>query len=121
MSDERSGARLGLGTVDYGLIRDHRRDFADNLYVYAVVSRRSKGISIGVNLNPDKACNFDCIYCSVDRRAPVPADAPKGVDLNVLRNELAEMLDIVKSGEIFKFDPFDRIPQALRRVNDIAF
>ena len=31
--------------------RDHRRDFENNLYVYAVVSRRSKGVSIGVNLN----------------------------------------------------------------------
>ena len=27
----------------------------------------SGGISIGVNLNPDKVCNFDCIYCQVDR------------------------------------------------------
>ncbi len=50
--------------------RDHRRTFRENLYVYAVVSRRSKGISIGINLNPDKICNFDCIYCQVDRKTP---------------------------------------------------
>ena len=34
-------------------------------FVYPTLSRRSKGISIGVNLNPDKVCNFDCIYCQV--------------------------------------------------------
>ena len=52
--------------------RDHRRTFADNLYVYAVVSRRSKGVSIGLNLNPDKVCNFECVYCQVDRSTPGP-------------------------------------------------
>src|SRR5437762_6070936 len=50
--------------------RDHRRTFQENLYVYAVVSRRSKGVSVGINLNPDKVCNFDCIYCQVDRTTP---------------------------------------------------
>ena len=39
---------------------DHRRDLGENRYVYAVVSRRAGGLSIGVNLNPDKVCNFDC-------------------------------------------------------------
>ena len=37
----------------------HPRDWRHNLYVYPVVSRRSGGVSVGVNLNPDKACNFD--------------------------------------------------------------
>ena len=46
----------------------HQRTYHDNKFVYPVLSRRSKGISIGINLNPDKICNFDCIYCQVDRR-----------------------------------------------------
>ena len=41
--------------------------FDTNRFVYPVLSRRSGGISLGVNLNPDKVCNFDCIYCQVDR------------------------------------------------------
>ena len=44
-----------------------------------------------------------------------------GVELPVLRKELAEMLQLVRSGEIYKFDPFDKIPDSLRCVNDIAF
>lgn len=40
-----------------------------NRYVYAVRARRSRGISIGINLDPQKTCNFDCVYCEVvDRR-----------------------------------------------------
>ena len=43
------------------------RRFFDNRFVYAVVSQRSRGLSIGVNLNPDQFCTYDCIYCEVQR------------------------------------------------------
>jgi wyosine [tRNA(Phe)-imidazoG37] synthetase (radical SAM superfamily) len=98
--------------------RDHRRTFADNLYVYAVVSRRSKGVSIGLNLNPDKVCNFDCVYCQVDRRTP---PAVRAVDEARLLEELEDMLDLVASGRLFEHERFRPTPAALRRLNDIAF
>jgi wyosine [tRNA(Phe)-imidazoG37] synthetase (radical SAM superfamily) len=100
------------------LVRDHRRDFANNFYVYAVVSRRSKGLSIGVNLNPDKVCNFDCVYCQVDRTTPGPV---RDVDLPRLRAELEVMLDLIQSGQLFETDRFRGTPPPLRRLNDIAF
>ncbi|HZT81731.1 MAG TPA: radical SAM protein, partial [Gemmataceae bacterium] len=100
------------------VVRDHRRTFANNLFVYAVVSRRSKGVSIGVNLNPDKVCNFDCVYCQVDRRAPLPV---RDVDVPRLLAELEDMLDLVQSGELFEMDRFRQTPAELRRLNDIAF
>src|SRR3954471_23108497 len=83
--------------------RDHRRTYADNFYVYAVVSRRSKGVSIGLNLNPDKVCNFDCVYCQVDRTTPGPG---KDVDVPRLLEELEGMLDLVASGELFEHERF---------------
>src|SRR5262245_2226554 len=49
------------------LVVRHERTFEGNRFVYPVLSRRSGGLSVGVNLNPDKVCNFDCIYCQVDR------------------------------------------------------
>jgi wyosine [tRNA(Phe)-imidazoG37] synthetase (radical SAM superfamily) len=98
--------------------RDHRRTFRENLYVYAVVSRRSKGVSIGVNLNPDKVCNFDCVYCQVDRTTP---PVVRDVDVPRLLDELEGMLDLVTTGELFNMDPFRGTPPALRRLNDIAF
>jgi wyosine [tRNA(Phe)-imidazoG37] synthetase (radical SAM superfamily) len=97
----------------------HPRTWRDFHYVYPVVSRRSKGLSIGINLNPDKACNFDCVYCCVNRAAPAPAVTK--VDLDVLRAELDRMLDLVKSGGIWAEEPFSGVRGPHRRVNDIAF
>src|SRR3954464_14058904 len=102
------------------LFTQHSRSWQRNRYVYPVVSRRSKGLSIGINLNPDKVCNFDCIYCSVDRTGGVQPEL-REVDMGVLREELKAMLAVATSGEIYRHDPFDKIPAALRRVNDIAF
>jgi wyosine [tRNA(Phe)-imidazoG37] synthetase (radical SAM superfamily) len=98
--------------------RDHRRTFVDNLYVYAVVSRRSKGVSIGLNLNPDKVCNFDCIYCQVDRRTP---PITRDLDVPRLLAELEEMIDLVTTGQLFDMERFAGTPAELRRLNDIAF
>jgi wyosine [tRNA(Phe)-imidazoG37] synthetase (radical SAM superfamily) len=96
----------------------HSRNWQSNRYVYPVISRRSKGLSVGVNLNPDKVCNFDCIYCCVDRT--VPAVHPD-VDLTVLRSELHHMLELSSSGQLWEMSPFDQTDPKLRRINDIAF
>ena len=100
------------------IVRDHRRTFEDNLYVYAVVSRRSKGVSIGLNLNADKLCNFDCIYCQVDRRTP---PVTRDLDCDRLMLELDEMLDLIQSGQLFKMERFRDTPLELRSLSDIAF
>lgn len=96
----------------------HPRRYEDNRYVYPVLSRRSRGISIGVNLNPDKICNFDCIYCQVDRTVP---PVYRDVDLDILADELRRLLAWVRDGTLFERPPFTRIPAPLKRVNDIAF
>ncbi len=44
------------------------RDFLSNHFVYVVTSSRARGLSLGINVNPDKYCNYDCLYCEVDRR-----------------------------------------------------
>ena len=100
------------------LFRSHPRIWQDFRFCYPVVSRRSRGLSLGVNLNPDTACNFDCVYCSVDRRTPPVVTA---VDEGALERELAALLDLAASGAIWTEEPFDRTPPALRRLNDIAF
>ncbi len=100
------------------LFADHSRRFAANRYVYPVISRRSRGLSVGINLNPDKVCNFDCIYCCVDRRQP---GDPAPVDLDRLRGELDALLAMVVDGSLWTVAPFAATPAALRRCNDIAF
>lgn len=83
-----------------------------------MISRRSGGLSIGVNLNPDTACNFDCVYCQVDRTG---APRVRDVDLSVLRAELTEMVRLAAGGELFRDPTFEHVPPHLRRINDLAF
>src|SRR3954454_17632747 len=97
---------------------DHARRFEANRFVYPVLSRRSGGISIGVNLNPDKICNFDCIYCQVDRRSQ---SETRFVETAALVDELRTTLDLVASGQIYATPKFESVPLHLRRLNDIAF
>jgi histidinol dehydrogenase len=48
-----------------GPVKDHRSREGGAL-VYPVYSRRSRGLSLGINLFPDhKVCSFDCPYCEV--------------------------------------------------------
>ena len=97
---------------------DHRRELGLNRYIYAVVSRRAQGLSIGVNLNPDKVCNFDCPYCQVDRTVP---GGDGKVDLERLETELVHLLDLLASGHLWDTPPFDTAAPDVRRVADIAF
>jgi len=96
----------------------HPRRFEENRFVYPVLSRRSEGISIGVNLNPDKICNFDCIYCQVDRTTQ---SETQFVETQQLLGELEATLRLVATGELFEHPQFKDIPQKFRRLNDIAF
>jgi wyosine [tRNA(Phe)-imidazoG37] synthetase (radical SAM superfamily) len=102
----------------WAAVQDHTRHFSDFTFVYPVISRRSKGLSIGVNLNPDKVCNFDCIYCEVDRRIP---GAVTEVDLRQMKDELTAMVRFAKDGGLAKEPKFDEVPWLTHEVKDIAF
>lgn len=99
------------------LYTNHSRAFANNKYVYPVLSRRARGISVGINLNPDRVCNFNCVYCQVDRTNQIPHAK---VDIKRISTELKETLESVISGRLFTIPPFDKTPVELRRLSDIA-
>lgn len=110
-SDEMQGRLLGAH-------RRHDRQFQDSRYVYPVLSRRSRGISVGINLNPDRRCNFDCVYCQVQRTdEPATGD----VDVAQVMQELKLLLDLVKTGQLFDHEPFRDVPEPLRKLKDVAF
>ena len=94
-------------------VTDHDRGSAALRYVYPVVSRRAGGVSVGINLNPNNACNWRCIYCQVPdlTRGTAPP-----VDLAVLENELRDFLNELLHGDFMQ----RRIPEGVRRINDIA-
>ena len=98
--------------------RHHPRTFHDNRFVYPVLSRRSHGLSVGINLNPDKICNFDCIYCQVDRTSQAET---RFVELDAVLDELDALLAQVTDGSLWEDAAFSAVPVELRRLNDIAF
>jgi wyosine [tRNA(Phe)-imidazoG37] synthetase (radical SAM superfamily) len=93
--------------------RNHDRDSAEMTYVYPVVSRRAAGVSLGVNLNPNSACNWACVYCQVP--GLTRGSAPD-IDLNQLEAELRAMLTRIVHGDFMQ----TRVPEDARRLNDIA-
>ncbi|MFN3885130.1 MAG: radical SAM protein [Rhodocyclaceae bacterium] len=83
-------------------------------YVYPVVSRRAGGVSVGINLNPNNACNWRCIYCQVPN---LKRGSPPPIDLERLERELRKMLR-----QLFRGDYLERqAPPEARRVVDVAF
>lgn len=100
-------------------VRDHTRVYKDFTYVYPVISRRSGGLSIGINLNPDKVCNFDCVYCEVDRKTPGKTSV---VDLAQLREELTALIHFARDGGLAREPKFNEVQPALTQTpRDIAF
>lgn len=93
---------------------DHDPDFLNLTYVYPVLSRRMQGISIGINLNTNNACNWACAYCQVPGLHR--GDAPE-VNLGLLEAELKGLLDNPALSPMIPPDT----PQALRQIRDIAF
>jgi len=91
----------------------HDRDSAGLTYVYPVVSRRAGGVSVGVNLNPNHACNWACVYCQVPDL--VRGTAPD-IDLAKLETELRAMLADILQGDFMQAC----VPEGARRLNDIA-
>ncbi len=92
---------------------DHDRSSAELRYVYPVVSRRAGGVSVGINLNTNYACNWRCIYCQVPDL--IRGTAPP-VDMALLENELRGFLHELLHGKFMQ----ERVPEGARRINDIA-
>lgn len=83
-------------------------------YVYPVVSRRAGGVSVGVNLNPNNACNWRCVYCQVPG-----LEFGKGpaIELAQLESELREMLEAIVHGDYLE----RAVPEGARKLIDVAF
>ncbi len=93
---------------------DHSRDSAGMRYVYPVISRRAGGVSVGINLNPNNACNWRCIYCQVP---DLKRGGPPPIDLALLERELNEFLHAAVAGDFMA----TRVPAGSRRLVDVAF
>ncbi len=94
-------------------VTEHTRDITGMRYIYPVISRRAGGVSIGINLNVNNACNWRCLYCQVPE---LKLGTAPPVDLALLEQELAQFLHEIEYGDFMQ----TRVPEASRRINDIA-
>lgn len=101
-----------MNSADLNVI-DHSRDSAGLRYVYPVISRRAGGISVGINLNTNNACNWRCVYCQVP---DLKLGSAPPVDMPRLENELRGFLHELLHGDFMQ----QRVPEDARRINDIA-
>jgi len=93
---------------------NHDRDRAGLKYIYPVISRRSGGVSIGINFNPNNTCNWGCVYCQVPDLTI--GSAPE-MDFSLLEQELTQFLQQIISGEFYqRFD----LPLNQQSIKDIA-
>lgn len=93
------------------------RNFLNNRFVYAVVSQRARGLSIGVNLNPDKFCNFGCLYCEVNRDEP---GVDQKINVRVMSTELQALLTQAFQGRMRELPAFRHTPQELLELKEVA-
>lgn len=93
---------------------DHRRDAVGLTYVYPVVSRRAGGVSVGINLNPNNACNWACVYCQVEG---LTRGGPPPIEQDLLLAELDGLLAAILEGDFLA----RAAPEGARQLVDVAF
>src|SRR5215467_13582497 len=84
------------------------RQFVQSRFVYTVISPRARGLSVGVNMNPDKRCQFNCLYCEVDRSL---SPAVPRLDVPIMASELKKTLEFVHSGSLRQLEAYRRVPE----------
>lgn len=93
------------------------RLFFNNRFVYAVVSQRARGLSIGVNLSPNRLCTFDCIYCEIARNGHTSEGQ---IDLKLLGDELSRMLALAVDGKAHELPGYQAVPRELLALKSVA-
>jgi len=93
------------------------REFLHNRFVYVVFSPRARGLSVGVNMNPDKLCQFKCVYCEVDR-----SDIGGGATLDVreMASELKNTIQYIRDGRLRELHAFRKVPDDLLQLRHVA-
>ena len=93
------------------------REFLNNRFVYLVISPRARGLAIGVNMNPDKHCNFDCPYCEVNRSLPAGEQA---LDVDVMAAELQATLALASDGRLRELSCYRNLPDELLKLRHVT-
>ena len=109
--DEKHHAFARLNAFSYP------REFSHKHFVYTVISTRARGLCVGINVNPDRKCNFDCLYCEVDRSQR--SSEPK-VNVNVMAVELHRTLADIAQGKLRSYPQYQTLPEELLKLRHVT-
>jgi len=94
-------------------------------YIFGPVASRRFGMSLGIDLSPDKKrCNFDCVYCELEPAKPIlNYDNPPKVDdvikevKQAIRMHHFDVLTITSNGEPTLYPYLDELIDELKLLN----
>lgn len=110
VAEQQATPKVGAGS-------GHARRQLGNRFACLGVSSRARGLAVDVNLNPDRRCNFNCLYCDVDR---TPSPRPFELDIPALVQELADLLELTSSDRVATVPGFESLPPELLRLRHVA-
>lgn len=93
------------------------RYFPGHRLVYLAISERAHGLTVGINLNPGRQCNFNCIYCDV-RRNRIGESKP--IDLKRLERALSNALEVARHGDLSSVPAFQKVPSELLQFQNVT-
>ena len=94
-------------------------------YLFGPVYSRRFGLSLGIDLSPEKkVCNFDCLYCELERAKPVEnMENPPPVEeiLSELKdflskNNYPDVITITANGEPTLYPYLDRLVDEINNI-----
>ncbi|MGV3773419.1 MAG: hypothetical protein ACO1QB_10995 [Verrucomicrobiales bacterium] len=92
-------------------------DLLNNQFVYLGISARARGMFIGININPDAACSWGCVYCDVNKSVEKLGIA---FDCEQAAVEMEQTLSLVHSSRLREMDAYSHLPDELLRLKHVA-
>ncbi len=94
-------------------------------YIFGPVNSRRFGSSLGIDLSPDiKSCNFDCLYCELEKSKPTnkienePSlkDILEEVKDFLSKNPYPDVITITANGEPTLYSKLDELVDGLNKI-----
>ena len=94
-------------------------------YIFGPVASRRFGMSLGIDLSPDKKrCNFDCIYCELEPAKPIDIyeNAPSADEIfeevkKAINEFDFDVLTVTSNGEPTLYPYLDELMDKLKTLN----
>ena len=92
------------------------RVYLDNRFVYVVLSARAGGMTIEVDVNPDKETHLACKHCEMQRVGQL---VQPHLDVGQMAGELTRTLILARNGRLRELPDYRLVPEQLLRLRHV--